>query len=447
MHKSNWVIGASLGLLLLAGCNGAGGAAGTKGTSGAGGGSAPAASGTSGSAANGTGVKGPRTGASSCDTGFVWYLGTCYAATQSCSVGNGGGTESFSQGAYGACSATSCNSGFTLYSGGCFASTQSCSVANGTGTQSFANGSYGACAAASCNAGYALRSGACVASAASDRFLGAVDLGNGHKDLLFQDPNGDLEAWIGIGGYDFGVKVPLTFGGRMLSSWNPAGTSRFVGAYDLGNGHADLLFQEANGDIEAWIGNGGYDFGVYQALTFGGRKLSAWNPAATSRFVGAYDLGNGHADLLFQEANGDIEAWMGNGGYDFGVYQALTFGGRKLSAWNPAATSRFVGAYDLGNGHADLLFQEANGDIEAWVGNGGADFGVYQALTFGGRKLSAWNPAATSRFVGAADLGNGHSDLLFQEGNGDLDTWIGGGGFDFGVHANLTFGGLPLSRW
>jgi hypothetical protein len=382
-----------------------------------------------------------------CAAGFVLYGSQCIAQTQSCGVANGTGTQSFANGTYGACAAVSCNSGYSLYNGQCYAQTKACTVPNGAGLQTFANGAYGACAITACNSGYKLSGGACVSVASLALFKGAVDLGNGHADLLFQETNGDVDAWVGNGGYDYGDKRSLTFGGIALSVWNPAGTTRFLGSFDLGNGHPDLLFQEASGDIYAWIGIGGYDFGDKRALTFGGHPLSFWNPAGTSKFIGAFDLGNGHADLLFQEANGDIEAWIGNGGYDFGVYTALTFGGKKLSYWNPAATSRFVGAFDLGNGHADLLFQEANGDIEAWIGNGGYDFGVYTALTFGGQKLSYGNPAATSRFVGAANLGNGHPDLLFQEANGDVEAWLGNGGYDFGVYTALTFGGRKLSGW
>lgn len=303
--------------------------------------------------------------------------------------------------------------------------------------------------AATASTGSSTAAGATTASSAASRtvFIGAVNLGNGKMDLLFQETNGDISAWVGNGGYDFGDFRKLTFGGRTMSSWNPAATTRFVGAADLGNGKMDLLFQEGNGDLKAWIGNGGYDFGDVRNLTFGGRAMSYWNPAATSKFIAAVDLGNGKMDLLFQEANGDLKAWIGNGGYDFGDVRNLTFGGRMMSYWNPAATSKFIGAADLGNGKMDLLFQEANGDLKAWVGNGGYDFGDIRQLTFGGRALSYWNPAGTTRFIAAVDLGNGKMDLLFQESNEDLKTWIGNGGFDFGDVRNLTFGGKVLSAW
>ena len=54
-----------------------------------------------------------------------------------------------------------CISGYSLDSGNCYAP-QICAVANGTGSQTFANGAYGACTAVRCDAGFSLVSGACT---------------------------------------------------------------------------------------------------------------------------------------------------------------------------------------------------------------------------------------------------------------------------------------------
>ncbi len=60
--------------------------------------------------------------------------------------------------------ATDCSAGQSFFAGICQPIQRSCSVANGIGSQTFSNGAYGTCVATSCNAGYNIQGGVCVVS-------------------------------------------------------------------------------------------------------------------------------------------------------------------------------------------------------------------------------------------------------------------------------------------
>jgi hypothetical protein len=119
---------------------------------------------------NGTGTQSFSNGSygacitSTCSSGFTLFNNTCFATTQACTIGNVSGTRTFTNGNYGPCFLNSCNAGFTFFENVCHANTQNCSVLNGSGTQSFSNGSYGTCVASNCNSGFTLFNNLCFAT-------------------------------------------------------------------------------------------------------------------------------------------------------------------------------------------------------------------------------------------------------------------------------------------
>ena len=80
---------------------------------------------------------------------------------------------------------------------------------------------------------------------------------------------------------------------------------------------------------------------------------------------------------------------------------------------DPGPSWRLAGATNLGDGTSDLLFQNSNGEVAWWTMNGATEVS-YQLLG---------NPGTGWQLVGAANFGDATSDLLFQNSNGEVAWW------------------------
>ncbi len=147
----------------------------------------------------------------------------------------------------------------------------------------------------------ATRMGAAVLSGPNSWRIAAVaDFdGDGHPDLVWQDPaTGVSQVWYmgGLQGTTYSGSAALS----KPSSW------RIVGAADFdGNGHADLVWQDpATGTSQVWFMGG-----VQGATLIGAAALSrsnAWRIARVTDFNG-----DGHPDLIWQDpATGQSQAWL-----------------------------------------------------------------------------------------------------------------------------------------
>ncbi len=90
----------------------------------------------------------------SCDSGYVAYNNQCVRETQSCTVANGTGTQTFTSSGPGVCNVDSCNSGYVRQGNQCVPENQSCPIPNGTGYRAAYSNGFGQCMVASCNSGY-----------------------------------------------------------------------------------------------------------------------------------------------------------------------------------------------------------------------------------------------------------------------------------------------------
>ena len=236
---------------------------------------------------------------------------------------------------------------------------------------------------------------------------------NGASDILWQNPTtGQAAIWEMNGGV-----API--GGGVVSadpgpSWHAVG----AGADFFGDGHNhDILWQNANGQVELWYMNG-INIIANESLTP--------NPGPSWHAVGTGDFNHDHhSDILFQNANGQVAIWEMNGGL-------APIGGGVVSA-NPGPSWHAVGAGDFfGNGLSDILFQNPNsGQVAIWEMNG--------TTTVGGGILGP-DPGPSWKAIGAGDFFNpglpGFSaDILFQNtSSGQIAIWrmdgtntVGGG--------------------
>jgi microcystin-dependent protein len=216
-------------------------------------------------------------------------------------------------------------------------------------------------------------------------------------DILWQNANGDVELWNSNSGLE-------SFAGRDLGvvggDWQIAGTGDFNGV-----GEAGILWRNFNGDVTLWNANGsggfvGKDLGVVGA---------SWQIAGTGDFN---ESGEG---ILWRNANGDTALWNANGSGGF-VFQDLGVVGGD---WQIAGTGDFTGT-----GETSIVWRNANGDTELWNPNGAGGFKAKDLGAVG----ASWQIAGTGDFTGT-----GEESILWRNANGDTALWNpnGSGGFVF----------------
>ena len=141
-------------------------------------------------------------------------------------------------------------------------------------------------------------------------------------------------------------------------------------------------------------------------------RWSAPIPGRVGKSIGTGDFnGDGHSDILWQNANGQAAIWELNGTNQIA-------GGSQLVGPNPGPSWKVMGTGDFNDdGHSDILWQNANGQAAVWEMDG-----LNQIA--GGSQLVGPNPGPDWKAVGTADFnGDGYSDILWQNANGQASVW------------------------
>jgi hypothetical protein len=238
--------------------------------------------------------------------------------------------------------------------------------------------------------------------------------GDGSSDILWHNDDGQVAIWE-INGTS---QIP---GGSVVLSTNPGPSWNEIASGDFnGDGHADILWQNANGQAAIWEMNG--------TNLIGGGSVSdnagpAWKAVGTGDFNG-----DGLADILFQNTNGQAAIWEMNG--------TNIIGGGAITP-NPGPSWKAVGTGDFFDDHSDIVWQNTDGQIAIWEMNG--------SNVVGGGALSV-NAGPGWKAVGTGDFNDdGRSDILLQNtSNGQVAIWemnginlIGGG----------TVSSIPGASW
>jgi hypothetical protein len=180
-----------------------------------------------------------------------------------------------------------------------------------------------------------------------------------------------------------------------------------------GDGRSDILWRNDSGRVTDWLGqaNSGFSGNFANADANAGTD---WHIAGTGDFDG-----DGRVDVLWRNDNGDVTNWLGqaNGGF------ASNFGNAYYqvdNSWHIAGTGDFNG-----DGRDDILWRNDSGRVTDWLGQANSGFA--------GNFANADANAGTDwHIVGTGDFnGDGLSDILWRNDNGDLTNWLGqaNGGF------------------
>jgi hypothetical protein len=216
--------------------------------------------------------------------------------------------------------------------------------------------------------------------------------GNGHSDILWQNADGTTAVWMVDG-------TNLISGSNV--GFNPGANWHEIGAGDFnGDGKADILWQNTDGTIAEWFMNGG-------SVISGGSV--AFNPGPAWHAIGTGDFnGDGKADILWQNTDGTPAVWLMNG---LNILSGADVG------FNPGPSWHVVGAADFnGDGKADILWQNTNGQAAVWLMDG--------TNLLSGSNVG-FNPGPSWHVIGAGDFnGDGKADILWQNTNGQAAVWL-----------------------
>ena len=186
-----------------------------------------------------------------------------------------------------------------------------------------------------------------------------------------------------------------------------------------GDGRSDILWRNDDGSFGDWFGNANGGFTVNNASVTS--VPTSWHITGTGDFNG-----DGRTDIAWRNDDGTFGDWLAT---------ASGFESNGASV-TPVPTSwHVVGTGDFnGDGRSDLLWRNDSGALGNWLGTAGGTFIVND-----GGGLSqvpvAWKVVGTGDFNG-----DGRSDILWRNDNGELGDWLGtaSGGYIVNGAASVT---------
>ena len=203
-----------------------------------------------------------------------------------------------------------------------------------------------------------------ASSAVQRQVLGVADFnGDGLSDVLLRanDGSGNLELWLMAG-----LRPPL-----VIDVTGTATADKFSGVGDFnGDGMADVLWSDGAGKLSLWTFNNAIASDGSQVMALDTiQTLSAAAPAGwTLAGIGDFN-GDGKSDIVWTAPDAsnagqtDVLVWLMDGAAR--VAQAVV-GYTPAGGYNLLTA---VGDYD-GDGHADLQFRDAQGNLTIWYMNG-----------------------------------------------------------------------------
>jgi hypothetical protein len=245
---------------------------------------------------------------------------------------------------------------------------------------------------------------------------GADFNGDGRTDFVFQDEDGRVRSWF-MQNKSAAGSVPLLPERIVNPKW------KAVAAADFNqDGHADILWQNANRSLAIWFMDG-TNFLRSQWVRNGLAVGAGWKLAAAADFNNDSQI-----DFLWQHDNGKVAAWLMESGTNY-LRSVLLQENLASTGW------RIVGVSDFNNdSQNDILWQHEDGRLAVWYLFGTS---FLRSAFFSKQPGRGW------RVAGIADLNlDGRDDLVWLNEDRVMAVWYMDGSHFIG--STLLRNGTPL---
>ena len=248
--------------------------------------------------------------------------------------------------------------------------------------------------------------------------------GDGKADLVWRNTNGDLGLWNSVAGAG-SVSFTIQDIGVIPLSWQIAGSGDFSGS-----GPDQLLWRNTDGDVGLWTPStptaGAVSFN-YSDL---GMVSTAWQIAGVGDFNG-----DGKTDILWRNSNGDVGLWNSVPGAG-----SVSFTDQDLGIVPTSWQIQGVGDFN-GDGRADILWRNTTtGDVQLWHSVPGEGSVIFTGQDLGVVPLD-WHVQEVGDFNG-----DGKADVLWRDNNGDVELWTASLSGSSVVFSGHNFG-VVTSDW
>ena len=220
--------------------------------------------------------------------------------------------------------------------------------------------------------------------------------GDGHSDILWQNANGTVSTWSSIGSGSGDTIIKSAFNAPVDPSWHA------IDSFDWnGDGRSDILWHNQDGSVAVWdAASSGFDTNAYYHRPV----TNGW------AIAGAGDLnGDGKGDLLWQNSDGSISTWLGTGtAFQENAYFHASVG----TSWKIAGVGDFNG-----DGREDILWRNVDGSVSTWDSTGSR---FQEGSFFQSGVATSWH------IDGIGDVnGDGRADIAWRNDDGSLAIWQG----------------------
>jgi VCBS repeat protein len=234
---------------------------------------------------------------------------------------------------------------------------------------------------------------------------------NGHSDMLWRNANGELAQWSMDGG-TITSGGDLTFNGLQVRP-DPSWTIEAVTDFNF-DGKADILWRGPNGQLVVW-GMDGSTIASSGVVSLNGAPQqldSSWNVAAVGDFSGGADGNETRAVLWRNSTTNQLLEWNIDGS---NIVSENTSFPTPDKSWSVAG----VGDFD-GSTSDDIVWRSTSGEVSMWLMSD-TEINASHDVTSGGTPVQV-DPSWS--MVGVGDFNDdGRADMLWRNAAGQISEW------------------------
>ncbi|MEU6072168.1 FG-GAP-like repeat-containing protein [Micromonospora sp. NPDC047074] len=273
--------------------------------------------------------------------------------------------------------------------------------------------------------------------------------GDGRTDIIGQTADGTLTAWASTG--DLSADYRLFSGATAIvgTGFSIGSMPRIIPGDFNGDGRTDLLGQLSNGTLRVWTSTG--DLSADARLFAGATRDvgTGFTTTEVPRILTGDFNGDGRTDLIAQHADGTMKGYRSSGdlSMDMRLFPATFVAKVVGTGWQSSSIPRALPADIDGDGTTDLVAQLDDGRLRAFRSSGALTGD--EPLFSGPFPFVGTNWGATNRpRILVGDLtGDGRADLIGQDAAGNLRGFRSTGDLSADFKLYATSPGDAGSAW